>query len=135
MLAAVELEYAGAEVPTSQIRAVAQKIAPAIAEWSPGREEPRGEKVPTMYISYDGTGVPMRKEETQGRKGKQADGSSITRELKLGCIFTSHTTDKEGNPLRDTNSTTLRCKLRSGRGIHREPAARSPLSRPWKSQP
>jgi len=98
--------YTGAEVPASQIRAVAQKIGPAIAEWSPRREEPRCEKVPTMYISYDGTGVPMRKEETQGRKGKQPDGSSITRELKLGCVFTSHTTDKEGNPLRDTDSTT-----------------------------
>lgn len=98
--------YAGAEVPASQIRAVAQQIGPAIAEWSPTREEARCEKVPTMYISYDGTGVPMRKEETRGRKGKQPDGSAITRELKLGCIFTAHTTDKEGNPLRDTDSTT-----------------------------
>lgn len=98
--------YAGAEVPASQIRAVVQQIGPALAEWSPVREEQRCKKVPTMYISYDGTGVPMRKEETQGRKGKQPDGSSITRELKLGCIFTSHTTDKEGMPLRDTDSTT-----------------------------
>ncbi len=98
--------YAGAEVPASQIRAVAQKIGPAISEWSPAREESRCKKVPTMYISYDGTGVPMRKEETQGRKGKQSDGSSITRELKLGCVFTSQTTDEEGNPLRDTDSTT-----------------------------
>lgn len=98
--------YAGAEVPASQIRAVAQQIGPAIAAWSPGREEARCQKVPTLYISYDGTGVPMRKEETQGRKGKQPDGSSITRELKLGCVFTSHTTDGEGHPLRDTDSTT-----------------------------
>ena len=98
--------YAGAEVPASQIRAVAQKIGPSIAEWSPTREESRCKKVPTMYISYDGTGVPMRKEETKGRKGKQPDGSSITRELKLGCVFTAHTTDDEGNPLRDPDSTT-----------------------------
>lgn len=48
----------------------------------------------------------MRKEETRGRKGKQPDGSAITRELKLGCVFTSHTTDEESNPLRDTDSTT-----------------------------
>jgi hypothetical protein len=81
--------YAGAEVPASQIRGVAQKIGPAISDWSPTREESRCKKVPTMYISYDGTGVPMRKEETQGRKGKQPDGSSITRELKLGCVFAS----------------------------------------------
>lgn len=98
--------YAGAAVPASQIRAVAQQIGPAIAAWSPAREEERCQAAPTMYISYDGTGVPMRKGETQGRKGKQPDGSSITRELKLGCVFTSHTVDEEGHPLRDTGSTT-----------------------------
>ena len=43
--------YAGAEVPASQIRAVAQQIGSAIAEWSPLREESRCQKVPTMYIS------------------------------------------------------------------------------------
>lgn len=98
--------YAGATVPASQIRLLTQQIAPDLAKWSPQREESRSEKTPTMYISYDGTGVPMRKEETQGRKGKQADGSCATRELKLGCVFTSQTTDEKGNPLRDPDSTT-----------------------------
>jgi hypothetical protein len=100
------LVYAGVKVPASQIRAVAQGIGTEITKWSSVREEPRNKEVPTMYISYDGTGVPMRKEETQGRKGKQPDGSSATRELKLGCVFTSHGFDKDGNPLRDADSTT-----------------------------
>ena len=36
----------------------------------------------TMYLGIDGTGCPMRKEETKGRKGKQPDGSSKTRLMK-----------------------------------------------------
>jgi len=98
--------HAAAKVPASQIRAVAQGIGSAIVEWSSTRNESRNNKVPTMYVSYDGTGVPMRKEETQGRKGKQPDGSSATRELKLGCVFTSSCFDKDDNPLRDAESTT-----------------------------
>ena len=40
-----------------------------------------------LYVSLDGTGAPMRKEELQGRKGKQADGSAKTREVKVGCVY------------------------------------------------
>ena len=64
--------------------------------------------IPIMYISYDGTGVPMIASELEGRKGKQPDrkgkqpdGSSKTREMKLGCVFTQTTTDPEGFPIRD----------------------------------
>jgi hypothetical protein len=39
-----------------------------------------------MYVSGDGTGVPMRPEELVGRKGKQADGSAKTREAKLARL-------------------------------------------------
>ena len=95
-----------ADIPASQIRAVAQGIGSDIIEWSSIRDESRNREVPTMYVSYDGTGVPMRKEETQGRKGKQPDGSSATRELKLGCVFTSSLFDRDGSPLRDAESTT-----------------------------
>jgi len=69
--------------------------------------------VPKFYVSYDGTGVPMRKEETKGRKGKQADGSSVSREVKLGCVFTTTTTDPEGHPLRDPQSTTYLASFES----------------------
>ena len=30
-----------------------------------------------MYISADGTGVPMRPEELEGREGKEADGKLV----------------------------------------------------------
>lgn len=98
--------YAGVKVPASQIRRMVQRIGPEIDQWSGKRNEPRSEAVPTLYASYDGTGVPMRKSETQGRKGKQADGSSATREVKLGSVFTSQGVDENGHPIRDPGSTT-----------------------------
>ena len=45
------------------------------------------------------------KEEVEGRKGKQEDGSAKTRESKVGCIFTQTTTDEKGHAIRDKNST------------------------------
>jgi hypothetical protein len=59
-----------------------------------------------MYICADGTGVPMRKEELAGRKGKQSDGSAKTREAKLGCVFLQTEVDKEGHPIRKEDSTS-----------------------------
>jgi len=48
----------------------------------------------TMYIGIDGTGCPVRKEETEGRKGKQPDGSAKTREVKLAVTFSADSRDK-----------------------------------------
>lgn len=98
--------YAGVRIPASQIRSTVQAIGPELKKWSETRTETRCEQVPRLYVSYDGTGVPMRKEETKGRKGKQADGSSASREVKLGCVFSGTGADEEGNPLRDPQSTT-----------------------------
>jgi hypothetical protein len=60
-----------------------------------------------MYISYDGTGIPMTRAELAGRRGKQPDGSARTREAKLGCVFTQSTHNEEGYPIRDPDSTTF----------------------------
>jgi hypothetical protein len=59
-----------------------------------------------FYISFDGTGVPVRKNELVGRPGKQEDGSARTREAKLGCVFTQIGLDKKGRPQREPDSTT-----------------------------
>lgn len=59
-----------------------------------------------LYIEYDGTGVPIRKKELAGIRGKQPDGSAKTREMKTGCIFTQSGLDVEGKPVRDAESTT-----------------------------
>jgi hypothetical protein len=61
---------------------------------------------PVFYIEMDGTGLPVVKAETEGRVGKVAGQPARTREAKLGCVFTQTTTDKEGRPIRDEDSTT-----------------------------
>jgi hypothetical protein len=60
----------------------------------------------TMYIEYDGTGIPMTNNELTGRIGKQSDGSAKTREAKVGCIFTQSNFDDNGDPVRDKKSTS-----------------------------
>lgn len=65
-----------------------------------------GKPIPVLYIEMDGTGVPVVKKETAGRQGKTEGQPAHTREVKLGCVFTQTTYDKEGFPIRDPNSTT-----------------------------
>jgi hypothetical protein len=65
-----------------------------------------GEAVPILYVQMDGTGVPVVKKETEGRKGKTDGQPAHTREVKLGCVFTQTTWDQEGYPIRDPASTT-----------------------------
>lgn len=62
--------------------------------------------VPLLYVEMDGTGVPVVKAETVGREGKIAGQPAHTREAKLGCVFTQTTTDAQGHPMRDADSTT-----------------------------
>jgi len=59
-----------------------------------------------MYIAIDGTGVPVVRRETEGRKGKDETGKAKTREAKLGCVFTQTQLDENQHPVRDENSTT-----------------------------
>jgi hypothetical protein len=68
--------------------------------------QPAGTRILIMYIEFDGTGVPVMKRETTGRKGKQEDGTAKTREAKLGCIFTQTGLNEKDEPVRDKNSTT-----------------------------
>ena len=108
--------YAGIEVSVKDVERVAEKAGGDMEKWlSKEREvfaaeaepERRQNTIPVLYVSYDGTGVPMVPKEVEGRKGKQPDGSAKTREAKLGCVFTQATTDDEGFPVRDPGSTTF----------------------------
>ncbi len=65
-----------------------------------------GKPIPILYVQMDGTGVPVVKKETEGRKGKTDGQPAHTREVKLGCVFTQTTWDKEGYAIRDPDSTT-----------------------------
>jgi Uncharacterised protein family (UPF0236) len=65
-----------------------------------------GEPVPILYVEMDGTGVPVVKKETLGRKGKQDGQPAHTREAKLGCVFTQTRWDAEGYAIRAPDTTT-----------------------------
>ena len=106
---------AGLQVTTKSVERVAESIGADIAQ----REQQEidhavqldlpiliGEPVPILYIQMDGTGVPVVKKETTGRKGKLDGLPAHTREAKLGCVFTQTKWDKEGYAIRDPGSTT-----------------------------
>ena len=44
-----------------------------------------------MYLGLDGSGVPVRPAELEGRRGKQPDGSAKTREVNLATVWTAET--------------------------------------------
>lgn len=106
---------AGLDVTTKSVERVAESIGADIA-----RQEQQeikravqldlpiivGEPVPILYVQMDGTGVPVVKKETAGRKGKLDGLPAHTREAKLGCVFTQTTWDEEGYAIRDPDSTT-----------------------------
>lgn len=108
--------FAEIQVTAKEVERVAEGTGQEVEAWQVreramllegGRREEPHESIPWLYISYDGTGVPMVPWETSGRKGKQPDGSSKTREAKLGCVFTQTKLDREGRPVRDEDSATF----------------------------
>lgn len=106
-------ELAGVSVSAKDAERVAEAVGEEMEAWSKTEREclrvehPPHESIGTLYIEYDGTGIPMVPEQLKGRKGKQPDGSAKTREAKLGCVFTQTTLDPKGRPVRDPGSTTF----------------------------
>lgn len=106
---------AGLEVTAKSVERVAETIGGDIARRQ--QREIRkavqldlpvviGEPVPILYVQMDGTGVPVVKKETEGRKGKSDGEPAHTREVKLGCVFTQTRWDEKGYAIRDPDSTT-----------------------------
>jgi hypothetical protein len=106
---------AGLEVTTKAV----ERAAEAIGEDLAARERREiqkavqldlpmviGEPVPILYVQMDGTGVPVVRKETEGRKGKRDGQPAHTREAKLGCVFPQTSWDKEGYAVRDPDSPT-----------------------------
>jgi len=99
----------GIRVSARQIQRVVQRVGGAAQQWQERPAEPgqcQRSDAPIMYLSGDGTGVPMVPKELVGRKGKQSDGKAKTRQVYLGCVFTQHRVDEQGRPVRDWESTT-----------------------------
>lgn len=99
--------YAHIHVHRRNIERITEQIGRDVEDWMNHQDGlPASPSVPIMYVSFDGTSVPMRRQELAGRKGKQPDGSAKGREVKLGCVFTQTSTNKEGFPERDEQSTS-----------------------------
>lgn len=102
-------ETGGIHLSARQIQRRVQPVGAAAQAWQEREAQqalPGTKAVPILYVSGDASGVPMRKAELAGRKGKQPDGTAKTRMAYLGCVFTQHKRDAEGRPIRDHDSTT-----------------------------
>jgi hypothetical protein len=124
---------AGLEVTTKSVERTAEVIGEDIARRERAEIQKAlqldlpaivGEPTPVLYVQMDGTGVPVVKKETLGRKGKTDGQPAHTREAKLGCVFTQTTWDEEGFAIRDPDSTTYTGAIETaeefGKRIYRE---------------
>lgn len=106
-------ELAGVPVDPKQLERTAEGLGRQIARDERSIVEPEPPAAPTMYLGMDGTGVPMRPQETQGRLGKQPDGSAKTREVKLVTVWSAEGRDEEGIPVRDHGSVSYSAAIES----------------------
>lgn len=120
-------ELAGVRVAPKQVERCAEALGVEIAAMEQDAAfAQRPTAAPTMYLGMDGTGVPVRKSATAGRRGKQADGSAKTREVKLVVIWTAESRrKKDGRPERDAGSVSYSAAIESAasRDTDPEPSA------------
>jgi hypothetical protein len=109
-------EYTGLQVTGRHLQRMVNRLGPQMARW----RRPQTDAGPVaagqvFYVEGDGSGIPVRPEETRGRPGKPpaepdpaktADPPAKTREVKLGCVFTQTGKDEAGKPVRDPDSTS-----------------------------
>ena len=99
-------ELAGLDIDAKSAERHAEALGRAIADDEMAVVEREPSDARTLYLGLDGTGVPVRGEETDGRKGKQADGSARTREAKIVAVWSAEARDRDGHPVRDPGSAT-----------------------------
>ena len=81
--------YGGIQIEGRRIQRLIQKLGPEFERWNRNLPAPPAwPKGMVFYVEADGTGVPVRRQETLGRKGKGEDGQAKTREIKVGVVFT-----------------------------------------------
>ena len=114
-------ELAGVAVDTKQVERTAEALGREIADDEREVVEPEPDAAPTMYLGLDGTGVPVRKAEVEGRRGKQPDGSAKTREVKLVTVWTAERRDDQGLPVRDPGSVSYSAAVESAASRDTDP--------------
>ena len=116
-------ELAGVDVGAKQVQRSAQALGEQVAGYERQIREPDSSlPLPsTLYLGLDGTGVPMRSTEVQGRSGKQPDGSARTRKAKLCTVWSAEQRDAEGRPQRDPDSVTYTAAIESAATLDTDP--------------
>ena len=104
-------ELAGLTVDPKQVERQAEALGRAIAVDEHRTVAPDAAPADTLYLGMDGTGVPVRKAETRGRRGKQPDGSAKTREAKLAVVWATAGCDQENQPLRDPDTVSVNAAI------------------------
>lgn len=103
----------GIQVSARQIQRVGERVGPDAQAWPTQPAQPGPWDAKVLYVSADGTGVPMVRRELAGRRGQQPDGQAKTRQVYLGCVSTQQRTDAQGQPVRDHESTTYVASFQS----------------------
>ncbi len=118
-------ELAAVRVETKQVERCAEALGREVAADERAVAETVPSPAPTMYLGLDGSGVPVRPAEVEGRRGKQPDGSAKTREVKLATVWTAEGRDKAGRPVRDLGSVSYNAAVESAasRDTDSQPAA------------
>ena len=114
-------ELAGLRIDPKRVERAAEALGGEIADDECVRIESEPPSAPTMYLGMDGTGVPVRREETEGRAGKQPDGAAKTREVKLVTLWTAEALDRQGRPRRDPGSISYSAAIESAAARDTDP--------------
>ena len=126
---------AGVTIPPSTLHMWALKIGKQVQRFEQEIVAPADPAAPRLYLSVDGTGVPVRKSEVAGVKGKQEDGSAKTREAKVLSIYTAKRVHRRAfrrRPdvagvwfFRSQSGQSQTCALGGGRSTKRSESPRS----------
>ena len=114
-------ELAAVRVETKQVERAAEALGREVAADERDVAETVPSPAPTLYLGLDGTGVPVRPAEVEGRRGKQPDGSAKTREVKLATLWTAEGRDKAGRPVRDRGSVSYNAAVESAASRDTDP--------------
>jgi hypothetical protein len=108
------LTYGGLEIDGRQIQRMIEQMAPQLTDWRQAQAASFNPLAGEIFcVCADGTGAPMRRQQLQGRKGKQPDGSARTREVKVGALFTHRRPKAHERPVRDHHTTTYIARITS----------------------
>ena len=112
---------AGVPIDTKQVERTAEALGREVAADERAVTEAAPAPAPTMYLGLDGTGVPVRPSEVEGRCGKQPDDTARTREVKLAVVWTAEARDDDGRPVRDPGSVSYNAAVESAASRDTDP--------------